>query len=212
MVVSPMLRATGDFVLTLGNTTWRLHGVSVDTPDPDGTGAYRVCNDRVKDKQLCPGPVALPPAVYTLPKEARVDKIAKPRLEASISGPSTVSAAAAFAPSISAASTLLAGDRADYRVTVSSTQPENLAVYPLENIRVSDTVGGRPGSHWLIRSLMPGQTRTLSLRVTVPPGYRGGLCIAVKASARHARGALSRDCVPVIAEHLPVSGLGHSQG
>jgi len=33
-VRDPVIRDTGDFTVTLGNTTWRLHGVSFDSPDP----------------------------------------------------------------------------------------------------------------------------------------------------------------------------------
>ena len=34
----PMFRDTGDFSITLGNTTWRLHDVYFDSPNPDGNG------------------------------------------------------------------------------------------------------------------------------------------------------------------------------
>jgi hypothetical protein len=33
----PMIRYTGDFTLTMGNTTWNLEGVYFDLPDPSGT-------------------------------------------------------------------------------------------------------------------------------------------------------------------------------
>jgi Ca2+-binding RTX toxin-like protein len=42
MGTAPMLRDTGDFRLTLGNTTWNLPGVYFDSPDPNGNGAYEV--------------------------------------------------------------------------------------------------------------------------------------------------------------------------
>jgi hypothetical protein len=42
MGTAPMLRDTGDFALTLGNTTWNLPGVYFDSPDPNGKGAYDV--------------------------------------------------------------------------------------------------------------------------------------------------------------------------
>jgi Ca2+-binding RTX toxin-like protein len=38
----PMLRYTGDLVVTMGNTTWTLRGVYFDSPSPDGAGAYEV--------------------------------------------------------------------------------------------------------------------------------------------------------------------------
>ena len=38
---APVIRDTGDFTVTLGNTTWNLTGVYFDTPDPDAGPAYR---------------------------------------------------------------------------------------------------------------------------------------------------------------------------
>ena len=38
----PLLRSTGDFTLKLANTTWHLRDVYFDTPDPNGSGAYKV--------------------------------------------------------------------------------------------------------------------------------------------------------------------------
>jgi len=34
--IAPMIRDTGDFTITMGNTTWNLQGVYFDTPNPDG--------------------------------------------------------------------------------------------------------------------------------------------------------------------------------
>ena len=34
--IAPMIRDTGDFTITMGNTTWNLAGVYFDTPNPDG--------------------------------------------------------------------------------------------------------------------------------------------------------------------------------
>lgn len=39
---APVLRDTGDFVLKLGNTTWTLHDVAFDTPDPSRTARFVV--------------------------------------------------------------------------------------------------------------------------------------------------------------------------
>lgn len=36
--VEPIIRDTGDFTLTMANTTWKLHGVHFDTPDPTRGG------------------------------------------------------------------------------------------------------------------------------------------------------------------------------
>jgi Ca2+-binding RTX toxin-like protein len=40
--VDPMLRDAGDFVLTLGNTTWYLRNVYFDSPNPNGQGSYQI--------------------------------------------------------------------------------------------------------------------------------------------------------------------------
>ena len=34
--IAPMIGDTGDFTITMGNTTWNLQGVYFDTPNPDG--------------------------------------------------------------------------------------------------------------------------------------------------------------------------------
>jgi hypothetical protein len=39
----PVIRDTGHFTMTLGNTTWKLHGVSFDSPNPNGNGTLRIC-------------------------------------------------------------------------------------------------------------------------------------------------------------------------
>ena len=36
----PIIRDTGEFTITLSNTTWKLPGVYFDTPNPDGVGVY----------------------------------------------------------------------------------------------------------------------------------------------------------------------------
>jgi hypothetical protein len=46
-VSQPLIRDTGDFTMTLGNTTWKLHDVYFDSPDQNGTGTYAI-----KDKPL----------------------------------------------------------------------------------------------------------------------------------------------------------------
>lgn len=39
---APMIRDTGDFTIKLGNTTWQLRNVYFDSPDPDGSGTWRL--------------------------------------------------------------------------------------------------------------------------------------------------------------------------
>jgi Bacterial Ig domain len=40
----PVYRVTGDFTVQVGNTTYHLTGVTFDTPNPDGQGAYTIVN------------------------------------------------------------------------------------------------------------------------------------------------------------------------
>ncbi len=39
---APLIRDTGDFTITLGNTTWHLRNVYFDSPDSDGNGKWRL--------------------------------------------------------------------------------------------------------------------------------------------------------------------------
>jgi hypothetical protein len=39
--IAPMIRDTGDFTITLGNTTWNLHGVLLRHPQPRRCRALR---------------------------------------------------------------------------------------------------------------------------------------------------------------------------
>jgi hypothetical protein len=48
LATQPMFRTTGNFTLTMGNTTWHLDDVSFLTPNPDGTGAYEMTSEPVK--------------------------------------------------------------------------------------------------------------------------------------------------------------------
>jgi hypothetical protein len=60
--VQPMYRDTGNFTLTLGNTTWNLPGVYFDSPDPSGNGAYEV-----DEQPLTPSEKATLPKGLTSP-------------------------------------------------------------------------------------------------------------------------------------------------
>jgi hypothetical protein len=40
--VEPLYRDTGNFTVTLGNTTWNLTGVYFDSPDPTRAGSFGV--------------------------------------------------------------------------------------------------------------------------------------------------------------------------
>jgi hypothetical protein len=54
---APVLRDTGDFTLTLGNTTWQLRGVYFDSPDPSRAGSFTTDDRKLTDDQYkaqCP--------------------------------------------------------------------------------------------------------------------------------------------------------------
>jgi hypothetical protein len=51
-VTEPMIRDTGDFVVNLGNTTWNLHDVYFDSPDPTLNGTYVSHESPVPPEQL----------------------------------------------------------------------------------------------------------------------------------------------------------------
>lgn len=50
---APVIRDTGNFTVTLGNTTWNLQGVYFDSPDPDGNGAFAVHNKKIVPSFPC---------------------------------------------------------------------------------------------------------------------------------------------------------------
>jgi hypothetical protein len=84
----PLYRDTGDFTLTLGNTTWKLPGVYFDTPDPNGHANWSIhdapitaqaraagpgaCNGATLHAGLGPRPPAAADDAVTLHHDARV--------------------------------------------------------------------------------------------------------------------------------------------
>lgn len=50
--IAPMLRDTGNFTITLGNTTWNLDGVYFDTPNPDGAEHFGYHEHQLSQAQL----------------------------------------------------------------------------------------------------------------------------------------------------------------
>jgi hypothetical protein len=194
--IAPMLRDTGDFTLNLGNTTWNLHGVYFDSPDPNGNGAYEINEQPLTARQRA----TLPPrlivqrllrGIYTVPRKVRVSRIAKPKLQLAIAGPRLV------AP----------GQIASYRITTGRSQPNNRLVFSLNNVRVAAEYAGHRVGHWLLSTLPRGQSRTLLLRLKVPSATRGSFCITANAAAKNAHRALTRYCAAV-ASQPPTTGLG----
>jgi hypothetical protein len=197
MDTAPMLRDTGNFTVDLGNTTWNLPGVYFDSPNPAGNGAFLVEAERYAGNQrtaLPPGRIVLRGS-YTLPRHARVNPIAEPKLHLAIAGSRTVAA----------------GHIASYQIDVSASQPDNQLAYALRNVRVVSTRAGHRVRRSLLSALPRGHSRTLLLRLTVPNAHASSsaqrtFCVDVNAAARHAIGAHARFCATVAS--APVSGLG----
>ena len=55
----PMNRYTGDFVVTMGNTTWNLQDVSFDSPNPSGAGSYVKQTAPMTDQEKDDNPTGL---------------------------------------------------------------------------------------------------------------------------------------------------------
>jgi hypothetical protein len=187
----PMLRDTGDFTLTTGNTTWQLRDVYFDTPDPDGNGAYIV-----NSQPLSPNEQATLPATfqsethatvkYSLPAKVTDSPTADAKLGVTITGPS--SAAAGHADSVTAA-------QADSdRIVLTSTQPVGRLVYPLDDVQVRAQVDGHDQRHWTVSSLPLDHHVTLPPFRYVAPSIGGRACVTVIVTAKHAIGAHAREC------------------
>jgi hypothetical protein len=200
--VAPMYRDTGNFTVTLGNTTWNLQGVYFDSPDPTRGGAYSVEECLVGDPGCTMQADTLsdwPPTVstsalsaqrrpkvlsgtYEVPHDLSVRGIFKPKLHHVIAGPSSVTP----------------GGEAGYRISLSRRQFSDRFGYAVKDVRVRSTVAGRPGRRWTLSTLHPFQPRKLKLNTLVPRTARGRYCVSVRAVAKHARGAKARHCATVI--------------
>lgn len=55
----PMNRYTGDFVVTMGNTTWNLQDVFFDSPNPNGAGSYIKQTAPMTDQEKGDNPAGL---------------------------------------------------------------------------------------------------------------------------------------------------------
>jgi hypothetical protein len=192
--VDPMLRDTGNFTVKLGNTTWDLPGVYFDSPDPNpnDTGLYRMMQAPLTPSQvtrLRRRGVHIPRLLILRQPAShrRYGRIAQPRLHVAVSGPQ--------APR--------PGQVARYRVRLWRSQPGHRPVFLPRNVVLTATVAGRQVGRWRIRTLAMWQTRSVRLALRAPAA--GRVCIAVRATATHARGARSRYCATVASERLELA-------
>jgi hypothetical protein len=199
--VAPMYRDTGNFTVTLGNTTWNLTGVYFDSPDPTRGGSYSVDECVIGDSgctmqgtKLSNWPSNPPRASqapngrrkvlsgsYRVPLDLAVRGIVKPKLHHAIAGPSRVTA----------------GGKASYRIRLSRRQPSDRLSYAVKDVRVGSTVAGRRARRWKFSNLRPFQSRKMRLNTAVPGAARGKHCVSVVAAAKRASAAKARHCAPV---------------
>jgi hypothetical protein len=184
MATAPLLRSTGDFTLKLANTTWHLRDVYFDTPDPNGSGAYKV-----NEVPLTPsereslGPHARTIHVirgrFTTPSEDQ-PTVARPSLHLSVDGPASVRA----------------GSNPRFSLILGRTQPRGHVTYRLGQVAVTEHAG-RITRRLLTSASAPGSSRRLRFRIRVPRRANGEFCLHLNASAKHARGAHARRCVRI---------------
>jgi hypothetical protein len=197
-----MYRDTGNFTVTLGNTTWNLTGVYFDSPDPTRGGSYSVGECVIGDSGCTmqgtklsnwpsnpPGTPQAPGArrkvlsgSYKVPNHLAVRGIVEPQLHHAIQGPSSVTT----------------GGKASYRIRLSRRQPSDRLSYAVKDVRVRSRVAGRRGRRWTVSRLRPFQSRKLKMNAAVPGTARGRHCVSVRAVAKHARAAKARHCAPVV--------------
>lgn len=187
----PMWRTTGDFTLTMGNTTWHLHNVSFDTPDTTGSGAYEVDSTPLTHAEQATLPATFHVETpltsrYTVPARVANRPPADARLRISITGPSTDDTGRAEAAR--------AADTQTVRIELTALQPAHRLVYPVDDVDVRAWVDGRGARRWTVARLPFYQARTLLLRFAAPASARDQVCVTVQATAPHAIGARVRGC------------------
>jgi len=179
--IAPMLRDTGNFKLTLGNTTWNLPDVYFDSPEPSKVESFASTTEPLTAKQLKTlpfGHVRSATEPYRTPSGA---PIVRSRLHLTVAGPRIVAA----------------GDRASYRITLSRKQSNHELVYTPSNIRVVSTQAGHRVGRWRLSTLSPGTARTLILHLRVSPKARRSFCLVTAAAGRDTRSARTRVCAAV---------------
>jgi hypothetical protein len=182
--VQPMYRDTGDFTLTLGNTTWHLPNVYFDSPDPEQQGAYQVDDASIPASEWATLPKGLTTQVtdrksYSVPARTRIQT---PRLSVSLTPPRAARL----------------GTSAVLRVRVSQNQPRSEATEAAHDVRVQVKLGKQVVRR-SIPSLSPGgQPRTLRLRLSMPRSARGRVGVIARVRASHARGAVARSSLRLV--------------
>ncbi len=183
----PMYRTTGNFTLTMGNTTWHLDDVSFLTPNPDGTGAYQVTSEPVKRTTQATMARSVGVAARSVRVVRRSDQYAVP---------SAVDARpTADARLRDASLKLVAGPRYDRDlISVTPVQPANRLVYPVDDVDVRVWADGHRVAARRIARLAFDHSKRLAVRVPAPAPAGGKLCVTVLATAPHAIPGRLRTC------------------
>jgi hypothetical protein len=196
VATSPIVRYTGDFKVTLANTTWNLTDVYFDGPDtypspPAATWGYTPkCVNLPPSTRVggpAPGSTVVLRGSYQSPASASINR---PRLKLAIVGPSR----------------LFAGAPAVYQIVLSASRPGRQLSYVPENVRVRVRLGKRGLRRWLVRTLSAGHAREFQVAVRTGAASSGRVCVTATASAPDAIGARTSDCRRLSAS--PIAGRG----
>lgn len=196
VATSPIVRYTGDFKVTLGNTTWKLTDVHFDGPDtypspPAATWGYTPkCVDLPPSTHVggpAPGSKLVLRGRYKSPASG---SIGRPRLKLSIAGPSRLYPRASTA----------------YRIVLSSGRVSRRPSYTPQDVRVRVGLGHRQVGRWLVRTLSAGHIRAFNFAVQPGTASSGRVCLRATASARNAIGARTTDCL--LLSPSAIVGLG----
>jgi hypothetical protein len=196
VATSPIVRYTGDFKATLGNTTWNLTDIYFDGPDtypspPAASWGYTPkCVDLPPSTGVrgpAPGSKLVLRGGYKSPASASIDR---PRLKLAIVGPSRL------VPEASTA----------YRIVLSRSRPGRRLSYTPQDVRVRVRLGHREVGRWRVRTLSAGHPREFPIAVRTDAASSGRICLTATASARNAIGARTTHCLRLSAS--TIAGLG----
>jgi hypothetical protein len=196
VATSPIVRYTGDFKATLGNTTWNLTDIYFDGPDtypspPAASWGYTPkCVDLPPSTRVggpAPGSTLVLRGSYRSPASASINR---PRLNLAIVGPSR----------------LFAGGLTVYQFVLSASRPGRQLSYVPQDVRVRVRLGKRGLRRWLVRTLSADHAREFQVAVRTGAARSGRVCVTATASAPNAIGARTSDCRRLSAS--PIAGRG----
>jgi hypothetical protein len=179
----PMRRDTGDFTISMGNTTWHLPDVYFDTPNPDGNGSYVVNSTPLSPDEQATLPATFhsekrASAEYSVPTTVIEQPTADAKLQVTIDGP------AALTP----------GQTAEDQITITPTEPTARMVYPIGDLHLHTQINGQDPHDTTIANLALDEPDTVPLSFSVPAATDGRVCLTVDATADHADAGHAQYC------------------